>query len=87
MKQESPVRYKRYIKTPSRKESPVGVLTKGLDFTKESEKTDQQCISECDGFIVYSGVLKKDWNVIDSANVACDNITITAAASVEVCSA
>lgn len=87
MKQETPTKYgwRRIVKTPTRVEKDIGVLTKGLDFSKNPEKINDQGLAECDGFIAYSGVLKKDWAIIDSANVPCDNITQTAKASVDVC--
>lgn len=87
MKQEAPRRYKwrRVVYTPGRGETDVKVLTKGLNFSKNPEKIDNTGISECDGFMLYSGLLRKDWSIIDSANVACDNITITAKASVDTC--
>ena len=87
MKQEQPRRYqwRKVIYTPGRRETDVKVLTKGLNLSKNPEKIDDTGLTECDGFMLYSGLLRKDWSVIDSANVACDNITITAKASVETC--
>lgn len=87
MQQEKPPRYgwKRIVSTPTREPQDIGVLIKGLDFSKNPEEIELKALSECDGFIIHSGLLKKDWNVIDSANVPCDNIVITAKASVEEC--
>ena len=87
MRQKGQYKYERIVKTPTRGSQEVGILIKGLNFSKDAEKVEKENLSTCDGFICYTGVLRKDWNVIDSANVACDNITITAAASVETCSA
>jgi len=87
MKQSTPkyYKFKRVTRIPYRIPQEFEVLTSGLDFSKNPEEIDKKALSECDGFIIYSGVLRKDWNVTDSANVPCDNIVITVKASVPAC--
>ncbi len=75
----------RVVRTPTREQKTIPVLTKGLQLSEDPELTDLACVSVVDGFIVYSNLWRKDWALGLYSSQLVDNIITTAAASVPVC--
>jgi len=77
----------RVVKTPTREQKTIPVLTKGLQLGEDPELTDLACVSVVDGFIVFSGLWRKDWALELYASQVVDNVATTAAASIPECTA
>ena len=77
----------RVVKTPTREQKPIPVLIKGLQLAEDPELIDLACVSVVDGFVVYSGLWRKDWAMVLSSGQVVDNIATTAAGSIPECAA
>lgn len=77
----------RVVRTPTREQKTIPVLTKGLQLGEDPELTELACVSATDGFIVFSGLWRKDWALGLYASQVVDNVVTTAAASIPECSA
>ena len=77
----------RVVKTPTREQKTIPVLTKGLQLSEDPELTDLACVSVVDGFIVFSGLWRKDWALELYSSQVVDNVATTAAASIPECAA
>ena len=77
----------RVVKTPTREQKTIPVLTKGLQLNEDPELTELACVSVVDGFVVFSGLWRKDWAISLYASQVVDNVATTAAASVPECAA
>ena len=77
----------RVVRTPTREQKTIPVLTKGLQLSEDPELTDLACVSVVDGFIVFSGLWRKDWALELYNSQVVDNVATTAAASIPECAA
>ncbi len=77
----------RVVKTPTRQEGDLPSWVKGLQLSLDPELIDMSCVSDVDGFVIYSGLWRKDWNLVNSNVETMDNITTVAKADCEECPA
>lgn len=77
----------RVVRTPTREQKTIPVLTKGLQLSEDPELTDLSCVSTVDGFTVYSGLFRKDWALGLYSSQLVDNIATTAASVLPECAA
>lgn len=57
----------------------------GLQYLFDPEYIDNSCVSEVSGFVVHSGLWRKDWALVLS-NTYMDNLVQLAKSSVKECS-
>lgn len=75
----------RLVNTPKRSAPTLEPLTAGLQFLKDAELIDLKALSECEGFLLYEGLLKKDWEASTYSEDAVDNISTVAVVDVPEC--
>lgn len=76
----------RIVKTPTRSKVTLEALLTGLQLNVDPELILLTCVSGVDGMIVYSKLWRKDWAATLDVTQTCDNVVITAVASVPECS-
>lgn len=61
------------------------LLTKGLIIQENSEDIEEGFITDVDGFVIYNGLLRKDWALVSCTNEIMSNINYYFDVSLPVC--
>lgn len=77
----------RVVRTSRRESTTQPAFLKGLQLGDDPENIDVACVSDVDGFIIYSGLWRKDWSLINTNIGVVDNITTVTVANTVECSA